>query len=696
MTELSGKIYEKDGVRYMRGSALPFGASVVGQGVINFSINSLQAEACTLVLYHKGAKKPFAELPIPDEFRTGANYALKVLNQEPGALEYGYKFTGPYDESKGLLFEAQKVLMDPYGKAVAGHDHWGKLDYEGSDYALRSAIPVGAYDWEEDKPLERPLAETIIYEVHVRSFTKHDSSGVQKPGTYAGLQEKVPYLKELGVNCLELLPIFDFNEREFDNQPEKQAVNLWGYSPISFFAPKVGYAAEKNRAAEELKDLVKALHQEGIEVILDVVFNHTGEFAAENVDKPHIYSLRGIDNPTYYLLHEDGEDFNLTGCFNTLNCAHPVVSQLILDSLRHWVTEYHVDGFRFDLASVLSRGQDGEPMAKPQLLEAIAHDPILAKTKLIAEAWDADGLYQVGNFPGPKRWSEWNDRFRNTLRGYLRGEALAGKDLMKRIQGSPDIFADKSAAASINFVTCHDGFTLMDLFSYNKKHNWANGDKNKDGWDWNVSWNCGYEGATANEEILELRKRCLKNAQVIMLISRGVPMLLAGDEFGNSQQGNNNAYCQDNEISWLNWQDLETNGDIFELVKKMLALRKAHPVLSCTAYGERRSSWGWPVLSFHGTRINDIHLEKPMLTFAAFFVESVQDFAVTQDSFIYVGMNQYEQTQQMELPQLPQGFVWRKYVDTADREHIDNSIIIEGNYQLVPKAVVVLVAQKEN
>lgn len=692
---LAGKrIYEKDGVKYIKGNPLPFGASICDEGCINFSINSVHATGCTLVLYHKGAKEPFAELPVPEEFRTGANYALKVLGQEPADLEYGYKFTGSYDESKGLLFEAQKVLMDPYGKAVTGHDQWGKLDYETSSYPLRSCIVESEYAWEEDKPLERPLEESIIYETHVRSFTQHASSGVEQPGTYAGLKEKLSYLKELGVNCLELLPILDFNEREFDNQPEKQVVNLWGYSPLSFFAPKASYAAEKNRAAEELKDLVKALHQEGIEVILDVVFNHTGEFAAENVAKPHIYSLRGIDNPTYYLLHEDGEDFNLTGCFNTLNCAHPVVSQLILDSLRYWVTEYHVDGFRFDLASVLSRGQDGEPLEKPQLLEAIAQDPILAKTKLIAEAWDAGGLYQVGKFPGPKLWSEWNDRFRNTLRGYLRGEALAGKDLVKRIQGSPDIFADKSAAASINFVTCHDGFTLMDLFSYNEKHNWANGDKNKDGSDWNVSWNCGCEGATENEEILALRKRCLKNAQTILLISRGVPMLLAGDEFGNSQQGNNNAYCQDNEISWLNWQDLETNSDVFELVKKMIALRKEHPVLRCSAYGERRSSWGCPVLSFHGTRINDIHLEEPMLTFGAFFVESTQDFAVAQDSFIYVGMNQYEHTQQMELPKLPQGFVWRKYVDTADREHTDNSII-EESYALVPKAVVVLVAQQE-
>lgn len=686
----SKAVYEKAGIRFTQGSPLPFGACCCAAKSINFSINSLHAASCTLVLYHKGAKEPFAELELPQSFKTGANFAIRVLDLEPGDLEYGYRFEGPYDESKGLLFDKSRVLLDPYAKLISGHEVWGELAYKDTDYPLRSCLDTKEYDWEGDRPLNLPLEKAIIYETHVRSFTKDESSGVAAPGTYAGLMEKLPYLKELGVNCIELLPVFDFNEREFDNQPEKNIVNLWGYSPLSFFAPKLSYA--HSGQASELKDLVKALHKAGIEVILDVVYNHTAEFAAENIDKPLIYSLRGIDNPTYYLLKEDGKDYNFSGCFNTLNCAHPVVSQLILDSLRHWVTEYHVDGFRFDLASILARGRDGELLDKPQLLEAISLDPILANTKLIAEAWDAGGAYQVGNFPAPGVWSQWNDRFRNTLRGYLRGEALAGKDLVKRIQGSPDIFA--KASASINMVTCHDGFTLTDVFSYNEKHNLANGDQNKDGSDWNVSWNCGCEGPTEDVKIQALRKQCVKNALSILLISRGVPLLLAGDEFGNSQQGNNNAYCQDNKVSWLNWTDMERHKDVLSLVKKMIALRKAHPVLSCQSLSKEKTSLGYPYLSFHGTLVDDIKLEEPMLTFAALYAEPADDFALDKDSFIYVGMNQYEQTQKMQLPRLPEGFSWRKYLDTADSNHEDEPIV-KDYYNLVPRAVVVLVGEKQ-
>ena len=683
-------VYEKAGIRFTQGGPLPFGASCCADKSINFSINSLHATSCTLVLYHKGAREPYAELELPQAFQTGANFAIRVLDLDPENLEYGYRFEGPYDESKGLLFDKSRVLLDPYARLISGHAVWGELAYEGSAYPLRSCVDTAEYDWEGDKPLNLPLEKTIIYETHVRSFTQDKSSGVEAPGTYAGLREKLPYLKELGVNCIELLPVFDFNEREFDNQPEKHIVNLWGYSPLSFFAPKLSYA--HSGQASELKDLVKALHKEGIEVILDVVYNHTAEFAAENIDKPLIYSLRGIDNPTYYLLKEDGSDYNFSGCFNTLNCAHPVVSQLILDSLRHWVTEYHVDGFRFDLASILARGRDGELLDKPQILEAISLDPILANTKLIAEAWDAGGAYQVGNFPAPSVWSQWNDRFRNTLRGYLRGEALAGKDLVKRMQGSPDIFA--KAIASINMVTCHDGFTLMDVFSYNEKHNLANGDQNKDGSEWNVSWNCGCEGPTEDVKIQALRKQCVKNAQTILLISRGVPLLLAGDEFCNSQQGNNNAYCQDNRVSWLDWTDVERHKDVLSLVKKMIALRKAHPVLSCQSLSKEKTSLGYPYLSFHGTLVDDIKLEEPMLTFAALYAEPAHDFALEQDSFIYVGMNQYEQTQKMQLPKLPEGFSWHKYLDTADSSHEDERTV-KDYYYLVPRAVVVLVGDKQ-
>jgi len=694
MGNTAKRVYEQNEIRFTKGDPLPFGASSCEDGSVNFSINSINAESCTLVLFHKGANRPYAELLIPEEYKTGANYAIKLLNIDIKDLEYGYRFTGAYDESKGLLFDKQKILIDPYAKAISGHNRWGELDYKDTDYPLRSSFLTEDYDWEGDRPLNIPMERTIIYEAHVRSFTKHRSSGVSFPGTYAGLVEKLPYFKELGINCIELLPIFDFNEREFDNQPERGVLNLWGYSPISFFAPKAGYAQCRN-ADIELKDMIKSFHKEGIEIILDVVYNHTAEFAAENIEKPLIYNMRGIDNPTYYMLKKDGSDYNFSGCFNTLNCAHPMVSNMILDSLRYWVMEYHIDGFRFDLAAILTRGMDGDVLAKPKLLEAIALDPILAKTKLIAEAWDAGGLYQVGNFPAPERWSEWNDRFRNTLRGYLRGEALAGKDLLKRIQGSPDVFMQKDATASINFITCHDGFTLMDLFSYNEKHNEANGDSNKDGSDWNISWNCGCEGETDDFQILALRKQGIKNAQAILLMSRGVPMLLAGDEFGNSQNGNNNAYCQDNEIAWLNWTDVEKNSDILEFIKQLIALRKLHPILSCKSFEEKRSSLGLPMLSFHGTIVGDIKIEEPMLTFAALFVETKDDFPVAQDSFIYIGMNQYEKTQKMELPKLPEGFVWHKYLDSTESNHSEHNVV-KDYYFLKTKAIVILIANNKH
>lgn len=699
---MSLKIYEQNGIKYTQGKAIPYGPTLLPNKAVNFSLNSAHATSCTLVLFQKGAQKPFIEIKLPASFRTGDNFAITVLNLEPETIEYGFRLDGPYDKAKGLLFDSKKILMDPYGKAVTGHDTWGTFDYPSSDYKLRSCLPSAAeYDWEDDVPLHRPLQDAIIYEAHVRSFTKHASSKVTAPGTYGGIIEKIPYLKELGINTIELLPIFDFNEREFDNQPEKKILNMWGYSPISFFAPKNSYCTVIDKETKiTLKDLVKVLHQNGIEVILDVVYNHTTEAAVNGKGKHAIYSFRGIDGPTYYMLCNDGSDMNLSGCFNTLNCAHPTVSSLILDSLRYWVTEYHVDGFRFDLAPILSYGTDGQPQKRPPLLEAIADDPILAHTKLIAEPWDAVGLYQLGTFPGPKRWQEWNDRYRNTLRGYLRGEALAGKDLIKRMQGSPDVFAqhknsaDKDATASINFVTCHDGFTLMDLFSYKEKHNLSNGDQNRDGSDWNISQNCGIEGPTYDPVIMRQRKQGIKNALTILLTSRGVPMLLAGDEFGNSQQGNNNSFCQDNAIGWLNWNNIEQHSDILQLVQKMTKLRKEHPVLRKASYENETTRYSFPELSFHGTIINDIHLDQPMLTFAALYVETKEQYEVAEDCFIYVGMNQYEKAQHMELPALPKGWRWYKYIDTTASTY-EEAAIKTTYYDLATKAVVVLIAKKE-
>lgn len=701
-------IFEQQGVKYSQGTALPFGPSVVEGNAVNFSINSVHATSCTLVLFHKGAKEPYAEIELPASFRKGNNFAIKVYDLDLKQLEYGFRFDGPYDKTRGLLFDKTKILMDPYSYGVAGHDTWAKMDYASSSYPLRSYIPISDFDWEGDKPLNRPLEDCVIYETHVRSFSMDPFSTTENPGTYQAIAESSDYLKYLGVNCIELLPIYDFNEREFDFRNDSNILNLWGYSPISFFAPKASYAAIKSQGVsqgvqeqelptsqDQFKAMVKALHKDGIEVILDVVYNHTAEFTPKDNGQPLIYNFRGIDNPTYYMLQEDGTDQNFSGCFNTFNCNNPIASQLILDSLRYWVTEYHIDGFRFDLASVLSRGEDGEPVKGPQLLDAIAQDPVLANTKLIAEAWDAAGLYQMGSFPGPSKWSEWNDRYRNTLRSFLLGDANAGQDLVKRIEGSPDIFHAKDAAASINFVTCHDGFTLADLYAYKSKHNLANGEKNKDGSDWNISDNCGIEGETMNTTILKLRKQCVKNALTILLMSRGVPMLLAGDEIGNSQSGNNNAYCQDNPIGWINWARARYNTDLFGLVHRLLTIRKEHPVLRSRSFSHRPTKYGFPELSFHGIHINDIHLDSPMLTFAALYVETTEHYKVEEDCFIYVGMNQYQETQPMELPQLPDGFVWRKYIDTSDNNHREKPLITESHYILAPRSTAVIIGRKE-
>ena len=424
------------------------------------------------------------------------------------------------------------------------------------------------------------MEDLVIYEMHVRGFTRHGSSGVEYPGTFAGLMEKIPYLKELGVNAVELMPIFEFDEMK-DNRvvDGRQLVDYWGYNAVSFFAPNTSYAGniEYNREGTELKTLIRTLNENGIECFLDVVFNHT----AEGNEAGPCFSFKGFDNNIYYMLTPDGHYYNFSGCGNTLNCNHPIVRQMILECLRYWTTAYHVDGFRFDLASILGRNVDGTPMSRPPLLETLAFDPILRNVKLIAEAWDAGGLYQVGSFPSWNRWAEWNGRYRDDLRNYLKGDYGMAHIAGSRITGSLDMYAREMRGhnASVNFLNCHDGFTLWDMYSYNEKHNEANGWRNTDGSDDNRSWNCGAEGETDNEEILALRRKLAKNAMTVLMLSRGTPMFLAGDEFLNSQSGNNNAYCQDNEISWLNWDDLKKNREHFEYVKNVIRIRKEHDVI---------------------------------------------------------------------------------------------------------------------
>lgn len=666
---------------YRRGRMLPFGASLLADGAVNFSIFSKEATGCTLVLYHHGRKNPYVEIPFPENYRIGNVYSMLVYGINIETMEYGFRFDGPYDPSKGLLFDKEKVLLDPYAKSVSGRSVWGKKTDLERGFQHRGQIIMEDYHWSGDKPLELDPCRLVIYELHIRSFTKHESSGVRHPGTYAGLIEKIPYLKELGVNCVELMPIFEFDE--FENYREvdgKKLYNYWGYSTVDFFAPKAGYAASApfGMEADELKNLIKTFHLNGIEVVLDVVFNHT----AEGNENGPVISYKGIDNRTYYLLTPDGYYYNFSGCGNTMNCNNPVVRNVVLDALRYWVSSYHVDGFRFDLASILSRNQDGTPMIDPPLLDTIAHDAVLGKCILIAEAWDAEGLYQVGSFPSWGRWSEWNGRYRDCLRRFIKGGGECAPELIWRIRGSQDMYGDRGAAASVNFVTCHDGFTLNDLVSYNSKHNEANGEDNRDGCNENDSWNCGTEGETSDEEINSLRRRQMKNMLTILLTSRGIPMLLSGDEFANTQFGNNNAYCQDNEISWLNWTLLEKNSELYEYTKRLILFRKKHPVLMAKEFDFGENGTGYPELSFHGTRAWNIDENAATLSFAYMYAEDRAKYKTKSDTFIYVAVNAYWEEQCFELPTLPEGFKWHMVFEAYGYSSKEKGKMLEDQSRL--------------
>jgi glycogen operon protein len=651
-------------LEYGPGYVLPLGATLMFDGV-NFSVFSKEATSCTLVLYHHGQKVPFQEIPFPDSFRIRHVYSMMVYGLNIETIEYGYRFDGPYDPKKGLRFDKNRVLLDPFARSISGRSVWGiEPDYT-NPFQYRGQIIREDYDWLGDKPLEMHPSDLVIYELHLRSFTQHPASEVRYRGTYAGLIEKIPYLKALGVNCVELMPIFEFDE--FENSREvngRRLVNYWGYSTVGFLAPKAGYAASARfgMEADELRHMIRTLHQNGIQVILDVVFNHT----AEGGEGGPSISFKGIDNRTYYLLTPDGGYINYSGCGNTMNCNNPVVRNLMLGCLIYWVAAFHVDGFRFDLASILSRDEKGVPMMNPPLLESIACDEVLGKTLLIAEAWDAGGLYQVGTFPAYGRWSEWNGMYRDCLRRFIKGEAERLPELILRIRGSDDLYRQRGPTASINFVTCHDGFTLYDLVSYNEKHNWDNGEENRDGTNDNASWNCGAEGSTDDPEIIALRMRQMKNMLTVLLTSRGIPMLLSGDEFANTQYGNNNAYCQDNEISWLDWNQLERYRDLYDYVRRLIAFRKAHPVLRADGYDFSHNGTGYPELSFHGTQAWNLDEHSPGLSFAYMYAEDHVRYCTERDAFIYVAVNAYWETQHYGLPILPEGFQWGLAFESHD------------------------------
>ena len=558
------------------------GATPLQNGV-NFTIHTCGGTSCELLLFHRAQEEPFAVLPFPEAYKIGDVYSMIVYGLNIDEFEYAYRVDGPYCPEKGLLFDKNKILLDPYAKAVAGQRTWGIR----WDHTYHARVVKDRFDWGDMPQSKKELCDLIIYELHVRDFTHHPSSGVQHRGTFSGLMEKIPYLKELGINAVELMPIFEFDETMNSRTVDgKQLLECWGYNTVGFFAPNSSYAAanEHNQEGTELKTLIKALHDNGIEVILDVVFNHT----AEGNEKGNTFSFKGFDNNIYYMLTPDGNYYNFSGCGNTLNCNHPVVQQLILECLRYWTINYRVDGFRFDLASILGRNEDGSPMNNPPLLRTLADDSILSNVKLIAEAWDAGGLYQVGSFPASGRWAEWNGRYRDSLRSYLKGDSWNAWDAAWSISGSGDLYGgyyDNTHSnyagynSCVNFLTCHDGFTLYDLYAYNDKHNEANGWNNTDGANDNRSWNCGAEGETEDPEVLALRRRMIRNACAVLMCSRGTPMFLAGDEFGNTKFGNNNSYCQDNITSWLDWRMLEKNKDLFEFFKFMIAFRKKHPVI---------------------------------------------------------------------------------------------------------------------
>jgi len=646
-----------------RGRPSPFGATLL-RGGINFALFASHARSVSLVIFGECSTNQLMEFPLdPHLNRTGDVWHAFITGLDAG-IRYGYRVVC---EQAPAPCKKDIILLDPYTRSTCGGSVWGrplKIKRNGQQHTFRlSEIIDNNFDWELDQPLNIPLKDSIIYELHVRGFTRHDSSGVKNPGTFKGLIEKIPYLKNLGVTAVELMPVTDFDETypgRINPRDGSFLYNFWGYDPISFFAPKASYAVQNKNGAEvrEFKQMVKAFHQAGIEVILDMVFNHTGE----GDEQGPVYHFKGIDREIYYILDAESKKYlNYSGCGNTLNCNHPVVRDMILDSLRYWVTEMHVDGFRFDLASILGRGRDGSVLANPPLIERIAEDPILAHTKLIAEAWDAAGLYQVGDFPHFKRWMEWNGKFRDDVRRFVRGDEGMVPILATRLAGSSDLYQDdgREPFHSVNFVTCHDGFTLHDLVSYNTKHNLDNGEQNRDGSDYNLSWNCGSEGRSSSVKIQKLRYKQIRNFAAILLLAQGVPMFPSGDEFGRSQKGNNNAYCQDNEISWIDWQLAQTHADLLRFFKLLIAFRKNHPCLKRSRFEVEKIN-GTPQMRWHGLKTGRPDWSAQSKTLGLQYLLQPPEEAYS----LFIMFNADKKKQVFELPSLPSGRYWYRVMNT--------------------------------
>lgn len=675
-----------------------YGATAVSRGV-NFTVHTHYGTSCELLLFHKEEETPYAVIPFPKAYKIGDVYSMIVFGLNIEEFEYAYRVDGPYDPIAGHLFDHNAILLDPYAKAVTGQSVWGEKKI--TNYHAR--VVRDTFDWGDMPQSKTELSDLVIYELHVRGFTRHESSGVERKGTFAGLMEKIPYLKELGVTAVELMPIFEFDEamdvREVDGS---RLLDYWGYNSVCFFAPNTSYtaASEPNREGTELKKLIRELHANGIEIILDVVFNHTAE---GNTDG-QTFSFKGFDNKIYYMLTPNGDYYNFSGCGNTLNCNHPIVRQLILECLRYWTVNYRVDGFRFDLASILGRNADGSPMNKAPLLESLAHDPILNNVKLIAEAWDAGGMYQVGKFQAHRRWAEWNGRYRDALRGFLKGDNWEAYSAAWSISGSGDMYGGpytdgneiySGYDACINFITCHDGFTLYDLYSYNEKHNESNGWHNTDGSNDNRSWNCGVEGDTDDPEILSLRFRMIRNACAVLMCSRGTPMFFAGDEFANTQQGNNNAYCQDNEISWLDWSLLEKNKELFKFFKFMIAYRYDHTIIRKRLPDAK---CGMAPIRTHDVMAEKTHIAKDAKTFSVSFAG--YDKNKKRDDMVYVSVNSFWESVTITFPRLPDTLSWYLSVDTYGDEEgrytypEGKEIRIDESYVLRPRTVAIFTVRE--
>jgi isoamylase len=690
-----------------QGHPQPLGATVTPGG-INFALFSRHAEGATLVLGLKDDRSAGrVEIPLDPKLNKTGDIWHILVSDLPSYIRYGWRLSGPHaPQTSGLAYDSSLILLDPCAKELRS-PRWGQPRNQAGSQTL-CLIPDESYDWEGDRPLNIPLQDSIIYELHVRGFTVHPTSKCSFPGTFHGIIEKIPYLHKLGITAVELMPVTEFDETDCPfNSPETGLPlrNYWGYNPLSFFAPKAAYASDSSHPLREFRDMVKALHKAGIEVILDMVFNHTAEGGWDGPTS----SFRGIDNPIYYLLDPWTKAYlNFSGCGNTCNCNHPIVRSLIIEALHWWVMEMHVDGFRFDLASILGRDQQGHVLSNPPMVEMIAEDPILADTKIIAEAWDAAGLYQVGQFSDHQRWAEWNGRFRDDVRMFMNGTPGLTGALATRIAGSSDLYQHngRRPCNSINFITSHDGFTLADLVSYNEKHNLANGEENRDGDNHSLSWNSGVEGPTEDKAIQRLRLRRMKTMAVILLLSQGVPMLVAGDEFGRTQQGNNNAWCQDNEISWIDWGLAESNKGLLRFFGQLIQLRREHTIFRRAEFFAISSPERPPSsqeIFWHGLKPGQPDWSGQSQTLAFLLKDIVPNDGPDTNFFIMLN-GQREQAALFTVPETatPIPCVWKKIIDTALTAPADftniakaKQIAVGSQISVAPMGCVVLQTEEE-